>query len=183
MGNRIIISGADYSENDIKAELLGTFDVLSDHINFLDYNTETNLLRASQNGASNNFETVGNTNIVSATIKIPVESTINISSVSFAILSGGNFATLYLNNSGQVRKFWKDGHNEPTILYGMPGSKPNVAEGSPFTITHSSDRVTISYSGYSNYILYSDIPGFESPVIGVLLTTNNLSNYNFVINN
>lgn len=178
MGLQITISGADYSANNVLGDV--EFDVLSDHISSAVLTGTT--LSVMQNGATGNYEHACTKDATAATVTMPVGSAVSSNVVVLGKLTDGNVAVLYLTNfPGQVKRFNKDGTVSSTpLLYTMP-TPPSVAKGNPVTVTHSSDRVTISYSGYSQYILYSSIANWDYPVIGVLATTNSACTYTFVV--
>jgi len=65
------------------------------------------------------------------------------------------------------------------MVCNLPTLRPNAPKGTPVTITHGTDNVTISYAGFTRDIPYSLMPGLTTKSIGVLCTGADVNTYTF----
>lgn len=170
MGTIVTIKGANFTHH-LQSEII--FDVFSDHIQDLVYASGTLSLSIS---VPANYEWAATTYAAAATITMPTDAAVEIYAVVVGVQTNGNAIVVYLDNTGNISSFNKSGVLPPIYMTGMavPG---NLAKGNPVTITHTSDRFTISYPGYSQFFLYSDLTSFGKPAIGVLATGSDDNNY------
>lgn len=185
MGFEIEVDGgaafATNINNEYFGELYGTFDVKSDHVTDIAF-TDFHTLSYRQTGSSGLYEATANKYANSATVIMPVASPVGTNCIVIGDCGVNGFAVLYLNGSGIVYKFDKNGNTALVNLATVPGTKPTVAKGSPITVTKLVDRWVFTYVGYTGELLFSAIATLVTPVIGVLATTNAVNTFDFVIN-
>lgn len=176
MGLSIEVSGADYSANNVNDDNI-SFDIMSNKVENVYYDGVE--LSLQNSGSSGNFEFAASKEITSATVTMrdtnPLPNVVVIGGTS-----AGNAIVLYLTGNGQIREFKKDG-TAGDILVTLTGSLPDLPKTVPGFITHGTTAFTISYNGYSRTINYSLIPGFVDKAVGVLVTGNALTYYDFVV--
>ena len=105
-----------------------SWDIQSDNIS--DVTLTGTSLAVTQNGAAGNYETAASSNLQKATITMPIGSPSAVNVVVLGELTSLDYAVLYLDGTGTVRQFHKDGNvlTLPTILpwQGQPQSLQKV---------------------------------------------------------
>lgn len=158
-----------------------SFEIFSDGISDFKLSNSNGALSFDNSGDSGSYQTIASNIVVKAEITMPVGHPVGVNAVVVGVLEDGNYAILYLDGGGEVRKFWKDGHVDTDLLYTMPSNRPTVAKGETYTIEKKSDRFTLTYTNYTQDILFSSITDFNYAVIGVLGTGSDTINYTYTI--
>lgn len=165
MGKKITVSGADYSANNVNTDN-PYMNFRGDHITGATF-SGTALTVVNSTPAT--FEVAATNEIKSATITFPPGADELLTMIVIGVLNDGNFAVLFANTGGNIRRFRKDGVTDSAILYTMSPA-PAVALGSPITVTIMSDRIRITYPTYTGDVLFTNIAKLAAPVIGVAAT-------------
>ena len=146
-----------------------SWDIQSDNIS--DVTLTGTSLAVTQNGAAGNYETAASSNLQKATITMPIGSPSAVNVVVLGELTSLDYAVLYLDGTGTVRQFHKDGNvlTLPTI-FTMAGAAPVAAKGTSYTIEKMSDRWKISIGASVYDVMFSSISTLSTAFIGVILT-------------
>jgi len=181
MGIAITVKNADYSANAVYLPLPTIdFDFLSTEVGDVVYNPTTHELLVETVNSATNFEFAQTTEAISAKITVPVGNSVPLHALCIGGDASGNAIVAYLDNSGNIKKFDKNGIVGDIVdLYTIPSGRPNIGKGNEVTITHGETAVTIAYSGYSYDLLYSNVPTLTVKCMGVLAYGLGTSDYTF----
>lgn len=180
MGFYIKIEGADYSGN--STIIPSVFDILSDNSGVP--NLIGSVLSISNLGPAGDYNWAASSSFSEVTITMPADSTVAAHAFVIGVDTNGDAMVLTINGGaerGTVRIFSKTGvlGAIPTV-YTM-AVLPDVSKGNPITFTRISGGIRISYTGYSQDILYSNLPAFARGAIGVFTTGSTANTYTFVV--
>lgn len=154
------------------------FDIKSNNISNITYSETTNALTAQTNSVNYEFALTNDCN--SVVVTMPANNPVALPAFVIGNDSQENAIVLYFDGSGSIKSFKKSGVvNEITQITTLDTDKPFAPKGTPVTITHGTDNVTISYGSYTRNIPYTSIPELTVKSIGCLFTGAGVSNYTF----
>ena len=183
MGVEINVPGADYSLNNVEVVVPTPlenldFSLKSTNANNVVYYPLGGIVTIKNGVSTGNFEFALTPSVISAKVKVPMDNAVPVHVICIGTDVNGNAIVVYLDNTGLVRKFDKNGTSGSIVLlYTIPSSRPNTPKGTEVTITHTSTYVTISYAGYTMNLLYSNIPTLTTKAVGFLTTSPQLNSY------